>query len=437
MPLGPSLATLHDLGALVAERAVALTLGTGVLLAGALLLDRLLERRVGAGTRLLLYAAVLVRVFVAPAWSTPVGLVSGGVVTGHVPTLTVGAAAGGAWSPEILLALGYLAGVGVLLARWWLARRRLDQRLASALPTRAGALAGAAGEIPIEEHDHLGPLVAGVLRPRVVLPRGLVREADPDVLGFLVAHEAAHVARADHWTTVLVQLTVIAAWPVLPVWIAARRLRALMELACDERVLAGCSGAERRRYGELLVALALDEPRLLRAPLTPAFGWALRNRVRALRRPRHLGVVVQRTLIAGLGAALFACAAPSPGDEPPESAPVAAEQPVHSPVPAHDHDRIVAVQTAMQARTGDFKRCFERYLAAEASGDSHSLRINVNLVINGAGAIERSRVTGAVPVPQLLVECISVAARAWTFPADPWGRPVEFNFPLILQGRDR
>src|SRR6185436_3024055 len=155
----------------------------------------------------------------------------------------------------------------------------------------------------------LGPLVAGVRRARIVVPAALT--ADADALDWVLRHERAHVRRHDLLLGSLLQLACIGCWPVLPVWIAARRIRALMEVACDERALRGADGATRRRYGELLLALAESSP----ATVAMSFGSPLRGRLRALAR-RHRWPVALQALIAGLlGLLAIACAGQPALDE--------------------------------------------------------------------------------------------------------------------------
>jgi TonB family protein len=123
----------------------------------------------------------------------------------------------------------------------------------------------------------------------------------------VLRHERAHVRRGDLLVGALIQLACIAAWPVLPAWIAARRLRALMEVACDEEAVRGADGSARRRYGEVLLALAESA---LPRPLGPvlSFGSPLKGRLRALGARRRWPTAVQALVVAGAGALAFACA---------------------------------------------------------------------------------------------------------------------------------
>jgi biopolymer transport protein ExbD/Zn-dependent protease with chaperone function len=310
-----SLAEATRLGAALPGWVLGMSLATGALLAGALLADRLLERRVSAAVRLLLPAAVLARLALPAHWQSPLGLLGlrqPVLVTPGEPDLAVITLAPADQGPSSFgagwLVVLYLAVVALLLGRWLHARVALRRRLGEA--TALDALEG----VPVLRHPSLGPLVAGLWRPTIVVPDALA--AAGEALQWVLRHELAHVRRRDLLVGSAVQLACIMAWPVLPAWIAARRARVLMELACDEHALRGADGAGRRRYGELLLALAAPRGR----PLLPAvsFGSPLRGRLRALGARRRWPRVAQAAMVAALAALCFACAGePELGDPVP------------------------------------------------------------------------------------------------------------------------
>lgn len=157
-----------------------------------------------------------------------------------------------------------------------------------------------------------GPAVAGLLRPRVVLP-AWVLEADPEVREMIVRHEREHLRAGDSRLLAAGLLAVALVPWNLPLWWALRRLRLTTELDCDRRVLE--DGTEPRAYGSLLVAVsgrpadlplsaaALGEPKSL-----------LERRIRAMTRGttkfRHGKTVLLALLAAGLVA--VACDTPNP-----------------------------------------------------------------------------------------------------------------------------
>jgi Zn-dependent protease with chaperone function len=342
--LGDAIARI---GALAPELFARVNVISGFLLLGAWGASKLLERKVAASLRLLLFAVVFVRLAFPHDWSSPVGLFGpmslaapvarpvGGALAALGEGVTLVADAPGPRStPALWLGLGYLLVLSALLARWIAARWSLARQLRAARPITVGG--ASAGSARVTEHPRLGPLVAGVLRPRIVLPAAFVQAADAETMQFVLAHEAAHLARRDHWLVAAVQLATLVAWPVLPLWLAARQIRVLCELACDERVLAGRSADERRRYGEVLLRLSEGDVHLGAARLVPSFAWDLRRRLRALGRLRRWHRAGQWGFVTICGGLLLACSgAPqeSPGAAPARSADGAPADAEFAPMP--------------------------------------------------------------------------------------------------------
>lgn len=94
------------------------------------------------------------------------------------------------------LALAYVAIALTIVAvrlRAWL---RLRRGLAEARPV-GRSIAGV--PCPVLERPHLGPMVVGALRPRIVVPSELVAPDQAPALACVLGHEIAHVRRADAW----------------------------------------------------------------------------------------------------------------------------------------------------------------------------------------------------------------------------------------------
>ena len=83
--------------------------------------------------------------------------------------------------------------------------------------------------------SNVGPLVLGFFRPRIVLPReiGSSREMTLRVL----AHEACHIWRRDHWLSALQLLAQALFWFHPMVWFACRETNRLCEICCDDDTL--------------------------------------------------------------------------------------------------------------------------------------------------------------------------------------------------------
>lgn len=117
------------------------------------------------------------------------------------------------------------------------------------------------------------PAVYGILRPRILLPDGYTEQDLP----YILAHERQHIRRADNLRRVLAFAVTAAHWFNPLAWLFLREYLAATELACDEGVLAGYDGEERRAYARTLVNAAAS-----REVFASAFGGA-KVRVRVTR----------------------------------------------------------------------------------------------------------------------------------------------------------
>lgn len=178
------------------------------------------------------------------------------------------AAAGEAAAPALdltwldLAALGWAAGGAVFLlwqgGRYLIFRRRL---LREAQPFPAGdALAqtvaqalGGGKAIPVVVCAAApSPLTLGLLHPRVVLPR---EDYSREALAGILCHELAHWQGGHLWGKLLLLLARGIHWFNPLVHLAARQADRDLELACDDRVLAQATPAQRKAYAHTLLSV--------------------------------------------------------------------------------------------------------------------------------------------------------------------------------------
>lgn len=119
------------------------------------------------------------------------------------------------------------------------------------------------------------PVVLGVWRPAIVVPRDMLA-LPPTARRCLLAHELAHVARADGLLLTAGAVARAIYWVCPLAWTALRRLRARAEDAADDAVLH--AGVPSSSYAAQLVAIARSQ--LERAGRVAAGG--LRARVCAV-----------------------------------------------------------------------------------------------------------------------------------------------------------
>lgn len=130
----------------------------------------------------------------------------------------------------------------------------------------------------------LGPAVAGVVRPSIVVPRW-VTELDDSVQRLILLHEREHVRAGDtRLLAAALAILVVLPW-CLPLWWQLHRLRLAIETDCDARLLR--AGAPARAYAETLLLVA----RHRRAALFPLTAMAASRRTLE----RRVCLVVRRS----------------------------------------------------------------------------------------------------------------------------------------------
>ncbi|MGH1345305.1 MAG: M56 family metallopeptidase [Nannocystales bacterium] len=146
----------------------------------------------------------------------------------------------------------YGAGVLVVLGTAVVGRRRERSLLRTS--TREMGTDGA----PVWVHPTAGPCVVGTFRPRIVVPVEF-RELPHSVRLCILAHERAHVRGRDPWIMAALQVAVAVSWPVVPCWLAAARIRALLEVRADATAVRTLD-SNATLYGRALIGMASVRP---------------------------------------------------------------------------------------------------------------------------------------------------------------------------------
>lgn len=430
---------------------------TAALLACALLLDRALARRARASLRIALYAPVALRVLVPLSWSLHLGHLPRAAMVMPLQVLSTGSAPGAtdASGWQAALALVYLAVVAALVLRVVARRRGLAHALSSARPLR-----GVDAPCPVLAHRERGPMVVGLWAPRIVLPEAILGSATGPALSCILGHEAAHVRRGDPWLAALMEAMLIVAWPVLPLWIAAARVRHLVELACDEAALSGADAAARRRYGHLLLDVAEQGSLAFAGAEALHFGSTLRARIEAIALHRPWPRVVQTTLVGAAVAGFVACSSAGPGAMPQaggetrtaaagegqndygykyETDPLsksAYQAATTNPRPdTRGPDGRLApevIQDVVRSHFGQFRTCYESGLSRNAKLQG---QVTVKYVINLDGTTQQASDDGStLPDPQV-VQCVVAGFAKLVYPP-PQGGYVTVVYPVQFDPGD-
>lgn len=99
------------------------------------------------------------------------------------------------------------------------------------------------------------PALFGFVRPRLLLPKGLLNSFSLAELRYVFLHEVAHLKRGDIPVNWLAVAPLMLHWFNPLVWYAFRRMRADGELACDALALAHTQGPENKQYGATIIKL--------------------------------------------------------------------------------------------------------------------------------------------------------------------------------------
>ncbi len=165
---------------------------------------------------------------------------------------------------------------------------------------------------PVLIADDVGPAVAGLWPPRIVIPSWALELAERQ-RRLMLAHEEEHVSARDPWLLAAgTAALVLTPWNPAAWWLV-RRLRLAVEMDCDARVLA--RGHSTPDYGELLLQVGQHRAHL---PLTAAaLGEPqsfLERRIRrmAARRPRWRWLGATAAFAIAAAGVIAACEAPPP-----------------------------------------------------------------------------------------------------------------------------
>lgn len=169
-------------------------------------------------------------------------------------------------SPLGILSICWFAGALAVALISLALHLRLGQKLRRARPVQdsqiQALLQSCASELGITRPPQAvvfpfisSPAVAGLWRPRLLLPENLLPRFSTPELRFIFLHELAHLKRGDLAVQWLLTLLQIFHWfnPVL--WFAFSRIRQDREAATDALVLSRTGETSRRDYGNTLLKL--------------------------------------------------------------------------------------------------------------------------------------------------------------------------------------
>ena len=174
------------------------------------------------------------------------------------------------------LTILYLAGATALALLFLVSYRRGVRIFRTALPLTHPAVNQWRGQIPalrgvpIRRCDRIrSPLTYGLIRPVVLLPKGLDC-GDTQELGYVLLHEGAHIRHRDAWWKLLLAAALCVHWFNPLVWCMYVCANRDLERCCDESVVRACGLEARSEYA--LTLLKWEERRSGLLPLCSDLG---------------------------------------------------------------------------------------------------------------------------------------------------------------------
>jgi bla regulator protein blaR1 len=200
-----------------------------------------------------------------------------------------------------ILVIVWLAGIALVLGRWFVRWLRLNRVVRSATPLALRQLDGSGIEARLSQ-SRIEPGIAGVFKSVLILPDGILQRLSPQQLDAVVAHELCHARRRDNLTAALHMAVEAVLWFHPLVWWIGTRLVEERERACDEAVVA--AGADAGEYAQGILEVCrfyLESP--LECAAGIGGGAALKHRVRRIAEQwtvRRSGATLRAVLGAGV-----------------------------------------------------------------------------------------------------------------------------------------
>lgn len=157
------------------------------------------------------------------------------------------------------------------------------------------------------------PFVLGIINPKIYLPSDMA----PENQSYVLKHEAAHLRHRDHWWKPLGFLLLCVYWFQPLVWIAYYLFCRDLEMACDERAVAGMGEGERKAYSYALLSCAAPRHTIAMCPV--AFGEnSVKSRIKNVLRFKKAGFwVIAGVLVISVIVAVCFLTNPKEEEEPP------------------------------------------------------------------------------------------------------------------------
>ena len=110
--------------------------------------------------------------------------------------------------------------------------------------------------VQVVETRHVStPALMGFVRPRILLPEGILETMNESEMKLVFMHELTHLKSGDIIINWVISLIQIIHWFNPLVWFAFAKARETRELACDDKMLSFLGKDESKRYGLTIIRL--------------------------------------------------------------------------------------------------------------------------------------------------------------------------------------
>ena len=265
--------------------------------------------------------------------------------------------------------------------------------------------------------DDIGPATIGLRPARVLVPR-MVLDLEEPLRRLVLRHEREHCEARDPWLLLAAAIAVVL-FPWNPaLWLMRRRIRLVIELDCDARMLDG--DADTLRYGRLLLMLAQRHRPIAFAPMLAASSSNLERRIIAMRtrlvapRPMHLALAAA-TLAIGL---VGACSAGAPDAPAKGQHPAASRTPTHATAPYFEFQ---VEKVVKQVPSPGVLRYPDAMRSANREGE-----VLAQFVVDEQGVADMSTFKALESTDAAFTDAVRTALPAMRFtPAEIGGHPVK------------
>ena len=160
------------------------------------------------------------------------------------------------WLLGTLVIAGYVCARSISL--WWTVKRErpiTDSQILDLLEDCKMQM-GIQTILGVIVSDRIkSPALFGFVRPRLLLPQGMLETYNLEELRYVFVHELAHLRQRDIYLGWLMALLQIVHWFNPLMWFAFGRIRADRELACDTLAISTLAPHEPPEYGRTIVSL--------------------------------------------------------------------------------------------------------------------------------------------------------------------------------------